>query len=878
MLHLCYTQSMAKEDKVEGLTSKEASEKLLQFGHNEITDSARNGPLRILLRLVRNNFIIYLLFFGAIVSFYVGEQLTGITILAVLLIIIGVTFIQEFRAEQSIRALRQMIMQVSRVVRDGREQEVLSKKLVPGDLVILRLGEKVPADSMVIDESELEVDESVLTGESRAVKKKTGDPIYMGSFITNGKCQAQVLHTGMNTKFGSIANMISEAEKSLPLQDKVNRIAGYMVVVAVFISILTGFLMISRAEAVNSETISGALILIIALCVSAFPEGLPVVLTTTLAVGATRMAGKNAIVNRMSIIETLGETTVICADKTGTITRGEMTAKKIVTPGGAIDVGGAGFEVRGGFSSDGRTVEIAENLELKLLLETAILCNDAKIERTGEDEEYKVLGTPTEGALLILAAKANIFREDLEGSRLEEIPFSSERKMMSVLHKGINSTLVLAKGAPETILLKCKYMQKDGKTIPLTDEEKKHFLQLNKKLTRESFRTIALGFKEADSGKRDYQEEDLIFLGLIALEDPPREEIAGSLKICKEAGIAVKMITGDHRETALAIADEIGLSGEVLEGDDLDKLTDDELSKIIRQIAIFTRVRPEHKIRIVRVLKQLGEVVTMTGDGVNDAPALKEADIGVAMGRTGTDVSRSVADLTIKDDNFATIVEAIKEGRTIFTNIRKFVSYQLSCNFTELFVLLLGVILAPVFGWGIPILLALQILFMNLVTDDLPAIMLGLNKSSFDVMKEGPRRKAAIFNIQLLIITSLAAVLMTILVLISFYLSSNILLQNLETARTTAMVSLILLEIAGAFHFRSFRYPVLTRSPFVNVYLFWASLASLLATALILYAPLNAIFEAVPLGLWGWIVAMGAAVIFTAVFDVVKKIKLFSIR
>ncbi|OGE20115.1 hypothetical protein A3A14_01235 [Candidatus Daviesbacteria bacterium RIFCSPLOWO2_01_FULL_43_38] len=869
-----------------GLTASEATSLLKKYGPNEIEDLRHVSPLGIILRQARKNFILYLLILAAAISFFVGEAVTGYTVLVVAFLVVSIGFIQEYRAEKAIAALKKMIMPVSTVFRDGKEQEVQSKLLVPGDVIILRNGEKVPADCILLEENNLLVNESVLTGESKEVSKEVGkdqndysekNMLFMGSFIVGGRCKAQVIHTGMNTKFGGIAGMIQTAEKQLPLQDKVNEIAKSMVMVAIIASLSTGALMVFRNFPLSPDALTEILILVIALSVSAFPEGLPVVLVTTLAVGANRMARKNAIVNRMSIIETLGETTVICADKTGTITRGEMTVKKVFLGGKMYDIGGVGYEAEGDILLGKETVNVKEDTALQLLLKSAVLCNDSRIEKTGEDAEYKIFGTPTEGSLLIFAAKVRIFQEDLKFSREEEMPFDSNRKMMSVLCKLDSKNYVFAKGAPEILLEKCQFIQRDGKVERLSEEDRKQLLKTNRQLTQDSFRTLALAYKEAGEKDTNYQEEELVFLGLVGIEDPPREEVKEAILTCFKAGIAVKMITGDHKETAQAVASEIGLLREglpagrqVLEGSDLDKMTDDELSKIIKEVVIFARVKPEHKLRLVKILKNLGEIVTMTGDGVNDAPALKEAHIGVAMGKNGTDVSRSVADLTLKDDNFATIVVAIREGRTIFNNIRKFVSYQLSCNYAELAILFFGVLLSPLLGWQVPLLLALQILFMNLVTDDLPALTLAFNRSSTDVMSEKPRKKASIISKKILVLTLSAAAVMAFLTLLTFFISFNIFNQSLEIARTTALVSLILLEIAGAFHFRSFRRQVLTRSPFVNPYLFYASGISVLATILIVYTSANLIFRTFPIDGLLWGMPVFAALLFILIFDLKK--------
>jgi len=483
-----------KEDL--GLTGAEAHALLKKFGPNEIQDVHKVSPLKILLRQVEKNFIIYLLFAAALISFFVGKPVTAYTISAVIFMVILVGFIQEYRAEKAISALKKMIMPVSIVRRDGKEKEVDSRELVPGDVIILGNGEKVPADCVLIEENELKVNESALTGESKEVEKEENDMIFMGTFIVNGRCVAKVLQTGMSTRFGKIASMISTAEKELPLQNKLNRISKYMATIAIVISILTGLLMVFQAESLNSEILINILILVIALSVSAFPEGLPVVMITTLAVGAANMAKKNAIVNRMSIIETLGETTVICSDKTGTLTKGEMTVKKVFVNNTLLDVTGSGYEGKGEFLNGEKSIRPLEDQTLKMLLKTAVVCNDSSIERTGEDMEYKVTGTPTEGALMIFSAKAQVFKEDLENQRLEEIPFNSERKMMSVLSKEGSEYFVFAKGAPEVILNRCK----------ITEKEKSAYLKVVEELNSLAFRTLALAYKKVLQPKKNYQE------------------------------------------------------------------------------------------------------------------------------------------------------------------------------------------------------------------------------------------------------------------------------------------------------------------------------------------------------------------------------------
>lgn len=865
-------------DKYKGLTTEQVKKLRGQYGSNEIKDIGRATPLMIFIRQIKQNFIIYLLFAAMILSFVVGKDITAFTILGVILVVIFSGFIQEYKAEKSIESLKNMIMPVSRVIRNGEEVEIYSTEIVPGDILILGNGERVPSDAIVLDERELRVDESTLTGESAEIKKTSKkikgsdeNKLFMGTFIVNGRCLARAEHIGMNTRFGKIAAMISTTEKEMPLQSKVNSISKYMVLIAIIASTSTAVLLILSADAINYELLTNVLILAIALSVSAFPEGFPVVMTTTLATGVARMAKKNAIVNRMSIIETLGETTVICTDKTGTVTKGEMTVNTIYTNYKNYQVSGSGYMATGDFTSEGNNINPAENPALNLIIKSSVLCNDSRIQRTGEDNEYKVVGTPTEGALLIMAAKAEIFPEDMDAERHFEIPFSSERKLMSVLSKEDEGFFVYVKGAPEVLLPKCTKIYKNSEHREISEDDKDEILEKNKQMNSESLRTLALAYKPYTESDKKYNEDNLVFLGLVGMEDPPRDEIQEALADCTSAGIGVKMITGDNKETAMSISKQIGLEGKMLEGWQLDELSDAELVPIAKETTIFARVRPEHKLRIVRALKESGEIVTMTGDGVNDAPALKEAHIGVAMGKNGTDVTRSVSDLILKDDNFSTIVLAVKEGRTIFSNIRKFVSYQLSDNAAELFVIFLGVVLAPVLGWHTPLLLALQILFMNLVTDSLPAITLGLNPHSKDVMQDKPRRDPSILSKPLLKLVLFNGSLMGTMTLITYFISFNILGQSVEVARTTALATLIILEIASAFNFRSFRKPTLSRSPFVNPYLVYASVISVAATLVIVYTHAGqAIFETVPLGLTQWVAAIGAGLLILVVFDFLK--------
>jgi len=858
-----------------GLSKKEAKKRLIRYGYNEIKEITKVSLLKILFRQIKNNFVIYLLFVIMLISFFVEKLTTAYTILAVIVIVVITGFIQEFKAEKAISKLKEMIVPISIVIRESKEIEIPSKEIVPGDLIVLRSGEKIPADCIILESKDLLVNESILSGESNEIRKseikneknyKKENMLFAGTYIINGKCIAKVIHTGMNTEFGKIAEMIHSAEKDFPLQKKVNDLAKYMVIIAITISVLTGIVMLTRLENFSYEKIAEILIVILALCVSAFPEGFPVVLTSSLAYGVYRMAKKNAIVKRMSVIETLGETTVICSDKTGTITKGEMTIKKIFCDNKIFDVTGSGYEAVGEFFLNNKKINIEKNNSLRLLLKTGVICNDSRIERKGTDRIYELIGTPTEGSLLIASAKAGIFKEDLNFIRKEEIPFNSEKRIMSVAVEENGQTFIYSKGALEPLLNICKFIQRENGIFVLTEKEKKKIEKINKGLTSKSYRTLALAYKKTKSFNKKNLEKDLVFLGLVGIEDPPREEVKEAVKLCDSAGIKIKIISGDDVETVKTIAKEIGIKKiNSIRGEEIEKLSDEELEKIVQNINIFARVKPEHKLRIIKALKKNKEIVTMIGDGINDTPALKEAHIGITPGIGGTDVAKEVADITLKDGNFVTAVIAIKEGRTIFNNIQKFSTYQLSCNFAELTIVFLGVL----FGLPLP-LLALQILFMNIVTDNLPAITLGFNPSSDDIMEIKPRKKSNIINRRLFMLIVIAGTIMGLLTLGVFYLTLNLLKQDIKTARTTTLLTLILFEIFNAFNFRSFRKLVLNRSPLTNIYLFLASTISIISTIVIIYSPLNKIFETSQISLSNFVISIATAFIIIIVFDVLK--------
>lgn len=865
------------QNDVSGLTSQEVVLLRQEFGRNVLSEKKKSSIVRIFQNQLKNNFVVYLLVAAIIISFFVGKYITAIAIFGVISLVVGAGFFQEYKAEKAVEALKNLLTLKTRVRREGQEKLVESTELVPNDIVLLGAGDKVPADAIILSGEEVTVDESILTGEAQEVVKKPYSPdgkedkssmVFMGTFITSGNCVVKVTQTGMKTEFGKIAELVEETQKTLPLQSKVNRITKYMVVFAISVSVLTGVVYVLQSGNITLPLIESTLILVIALSVSAFPEGFPVVLTTTLAVGVMRMAKRNAIVNRMSVIESLGETTVIATDKTGTVTRGEMTVKKIILDNKTLHVTGIGYETNGELLHDGKKYSVENDEQLTLILLSSVLCNNASFVQD-ENEERKLTGSATDTALLALGEKAGFHKDNPSYIVVEEFPFTSERKMMSVETKRGDESFIFSKGAPEMLIKHCKHFLERDKVLPLTEEKIKELLGQNSELTTKALRTIAFAYKKNGGGAHD-EEEDLTFLGIAALEDSPREEVVESIEMGKKAGIAVKLITGDHKETAQAVARQIGILDTVITGEELEKMTDEQLRKEVMGIGIFARVMPEQKLRIVRALKETGEIVAMTGDGVNDAPALEEAHVGIAMGKRGTDVARSASDLILKDDNFSTIMAAIIEGRTIFNNIRKFTTYQLSCNFAELMVLFIATMLAPFLSWSVPLLVAIQILFMNLVTDNLPAIMLGFNPSSKDIMHGKFKKNMDILDRKLIAIVFMTGILMGSFVLLSYYISFNVLGHDAGSSRTVALVALIVIEICAAFVFRSFRKGVLTRSPFSNKYLLFASIISLLATLTVIYTPLSYVFETVQISFYEWGFSLAFGFLLLIIFDVLK--------
>jgi len=739
-------------DSSKGLSLQEASSRLDKYGPNQLKEKKGRSALSIFFEQFQD-FIIWVLVGAALISGFLKEWVDAIAIIAIVILNAILGFIQEYRAEKSLAALKKLSSPTSKVIRDGHHNIIPSSELVPGDLIELEAGDNIPADSRIIWlTSNFSVQEASLTGESTPVLKTTlaleekevpladrANMVYLGTSVSSGKARAVVAETAMLTELGRIAGMIQGIEQeTTPLQKKLEQF-GKWIVYLCFVLVGLVFLL----EWLRGGKLIEVLLTAVSLAVAAIPEGLPAVVTIALALGVQRMVKRHALIRKLPSVETLGSATVICSDKTGTLTKNEMTVQSVYASGTLFKVAGVGYEPKGEFLVDGKAVNINDYPDLAKGLACAVLCNGAQL--TKNNDGYKIVGDPTEGALLTAAAKADIWKEKLEqeSSFVEEIPFDSERKKMTIVRRGEDNKLIaFVKGAPDVLLNDCAGIEEKGQSRGLTSADKGRILKVNSDLADQAMRVLAVAYRILDKAPDKYEakliEKDLTFAGLIAMIDPPRDEVKKAIVECYEAGIKTVMITGDHKNTAVAIARSLGFFKEdslALSGEELDKLSDDELYNKIERIPVYARVSPEHKLRIVRAWRKRKEIVAMTGDGVNDAPAVREADIGVAMGITGTDVTKEVSDMVVTDDNFASIVAAVEEGRGIYDNIKKFVHYLLSCNAGEILVMFVSSLV------GLPIpLLPIHILWVNLVTDGLPALALGVDPVDPGIMKRPPRR------------------------------------------------------------------------------------------------------------------------------------------
>lgn len=844
----------------EGLTQRDARRRLEKYGVNEIERRKSITPLKIFVRQF-TSFIVIILLAAIFVSLFVGEMLDAVVI-SVIVILNGVFgFVQEHRAERAIEALRQLTALKAKVLRGGESMEVDARELVPGDIILLEVGGKVPADARLIQAAALQVDEASLTGESVPSRKDTGplredvpvtdreNMVFMGTIVTKGRAMAVITGTGMDTEIGKIAEMVQEVkEKLTPLQERLKQFGRWLgfvtigICAVVFgIGILRGYLVTGLIE---PDYASEMFLVAVALAVAAIPEGLPALVTISLALGVRRMAKQGALIRQLPAVETLGCTSVICSDKTGTMTKNEMTVMEIYANNSLVKVTGEGYTPEGKFIPAGAEVLDIGNIEL--LLRIGALCNDSIL---NYNEKWELLGDPTEGAVLVSAEKAGLKKAELKGlfPRIDEIPFDSRRKCMTTIHKINRENVAYVKGAPDVILDKCKYLYVNGDVTRLTTEDKERIMETTQDMARKAMRVLGFAYKPLPEKypAPEKIEADLIFVGLQAMIDPPREGVKGAIAKCKTAGIKTVMITGDYSLTAVAIAKEVGLFKEgdkTLSGDELDKLSDEGLDAMVEDVAIYARVSPEHKVAILDALKRKGHIVAMTGDGVNDAPALKKSDIGVSMGVTGTDVAREASDMVLTDDNFASIVDAVEEGRGIYNNIKQFVQYTLSSNLGEILVIFLAILL----GWPLP-LIAIQILWVNLLTDGLPGLALGLDPFSKDIMKRPPRkREEQIIS---------ADVIQNILI-VGFVMGAGTLLifhsYGIETtrARSVAFTTLVMFQLFNVLTYRAKNFKIDIGT---SKFLIGSVIISVLMQFAVLYTPLNVAFKTVPLGPFDWI-------------------------
>jgi len=857
-----------------GLSTQEAERRLEEFGPNELVEKKRITPLQIFIGQFKDIFVIMLLIAMTIsiviaVTRDAGEFVDAATIGAIVFLNAIVGFVQEYRSEKAMEAMKKMTAPKARVLRDGTEQFIPSRNVVPGDLVLLEAGDRIPADARLLEVVALKTDEAILTGESTSVAKldaildkKTAvadrkNSVFMATHVTYGRGKAMITSTGMGTEFGKVAEMVQSVESvDTPLKVKLTKFAKKMGMIIVFVTAVIFILELIRGISELAQIID-AFKVAVALAVSAVPEGLPAVVTVSLALGARELAKRNALIRKLSSAETLGATDIICTDKTGTLTKGEMTVRKIYVANKMIDVTGAGYEPKGEFLLNGAPINPKDNVDLDLMLSASTLCSNISY------DGKRIIGDTTEGALVVAATKAGIVKENLESAypRLHEVPFTSERKRMTTVHKSSEGKVFsYVKGAVEIILEHSGRIVKDGKAVKLTKNAKEKILKTNEEMASQALRVLAIAYKElpkTEAKKYDEKEleSDLIFIGLAGMIDPPRDEAKGANKLCRKAGIKTVMITGDHKLTAVAIAKELGIMEEddlALTGAELDKMSEEKFEQIVEKAVVYARVSPEHKLRIVRALKHNGHIVAMTGDGVNDAPALKQADIGIAMGITGTDVTREAADMVLADDNFATIVTAIEGGRAIYDNIRKFSFFLLRSNFDELLVIGLFALL----GLELP-LAAGMILWINLITDGGPALALSLDPPQEDLMEQPPRdpNEGILHGRFASILASFVTQFLGtgVLFFIVFYVWGGGQPEALPRARTMAFVQATLRELMVVWNCRSERKNAFRVGFTSNKFLLLAVVVSMLLTVIV---PFTGLFGTVPLSLMDWAIVI----------------------
>jgi len=853
---------LLKSNNDRGLTGKEV-EKRADGKPNVLEEGQKISPFSIFFKQFTDTMVIVLLC-ATVISGIIGAMADAVTIMAIVILNAILGFIQEYRAERSLEEIKKLAAPYARVLRDGKKINILSQELVPGDIVFIEAGDRVPADLRLLESSSLEIDEASLTGESVPIAKDpftqfsseipladVSNMAFMGTGVTRGRGKAVVVATGMNTVMGQIARMMKvEKQDMTPLQIKLDQLGKYLIIICLLVCCLVTLMGIYRGEPMLTMFLAG-----ISLAVAAIPEGLPAIVTIVLALGVQRMAKKNAIIRRLPAVETLGCTTVICSDKTGTLTQNKMTVRRMATLDKKIFVEGEGYNPKGRFLLGEKAVKPGDDTACNLILEIAANCNNSSLEKKADS--YEIIGDPTEGALLVMAAKAGL---KPAYKRLKEIPFDSDRKLMSVIIDKNGEHILLVKGALEIITALCSQVLEKGRVTVLQPRHQNYLNDIQEEWAAGALRVLGFAYKKINP--RDWQqlnhedlEKNLTFVGLCGMIDPPRAGVKDSVDECLRAGIIPLMITGDHPVTARAIAAEIGIADKdrVITGPQIDKMQDEELYQGALEKRVFARVSPQHKNRIVKVLKKHGHVVAMTGDGVNDAPALKASDIGVAMGITGTEVSREASAMILADDNFSTIVNAVYEGRAIYDNIRKFIRYLLGCNIGEVLVMFIAILI----GMPLPF-LPIQILWINLVTDGLPAMALGLEPPEPGIMRRQPRpRTEDIFARGLGAMIFKRGIYIALVTLLAFTAGLTVSryygVENLAAARTMALTTLVFVQLFYVFECRSERFSPFELGFFSNRFLIFAVICSVFMQLLIIYLPFfQNVFKTVPLDAWQW--------------------------
>jgi Ca2+-transporting ATPase len=869
----------------QGLEPPEAQKRLGRYGANELAEKKGISPWALFLRQFKS-FLIIILLIAVVLSAVLGEVADAIIIGVIVLFATSLGFFQEYRAERAMEALKRMAAPTASVRRGGKEVEIPARELVPGDIIILRTGDHIAADARLIEAVNLKTSEAPLTGESTPVEKNSsviegeapvGDRrnmVYMGTAVIDGRGNAVVTATGMNTEFGKIAELLQavKAERT-PLEINLDRTGKWIAIGALALCFILAGLGVARGHELLEMFIWG-----IALAVAAVPEALPAVVTISLALGVRRMVRRNALIRKLPAVETLGSTTFICSDKTGTLTQGKMTVRRIYADGMSIDVSGVGYEPEGDFSVGGEKLSVEPDSALEKLLLIGALCNDTALTASGR--VWEVSGDPTEGSLLVTAAKAGLWPEPLnrEFPRIGELPFSPERKRMTTVHQTPQGSIAYSKGAPELVLASCRYIYAEGRERELTDKDRESIIAVGRGMLDDALRVLGLAYKRLDEGEiTEAIEQGMVFTGLVGMIDPPREEARQAIERCQQAGVKAVMITGDHKKTAVAIARELGLlkEGLALTGVELDNLSQEELEEMVEKIEVYARVSPAHKLRVVEALAKRGHVVAMTGDGVNDAPALKKADIGIAMGITGTDVTTEAADMVLTDDNFASIVAAIEEGRGIFSNIKKYLMYLLSSNIGEILLMAGAILFGPWLGLpagAIP-LVAIQILWVNLATDGLPAIALSVDPPDPDLMKEKPRpRGQGVFTREVVILMVVGG-LWSALVNLGVFKWALDAGRGMLEAQALCFLTLVMIQFFKAYNFRSDKQSIFKIGFFKNRWLNITILWEIALLVVIVYVPaLQGSFHTFNLSGFDWLLVFLLAATVFPVLELTKAI------